>query len=400
MEKTIYISQRGTLKTDEFRAPERTKRNNSKEYFDTLLVDNTSGYVILENARNNKKAASLLHEEEEEKVYAEEVYDEGEDFRDLDLMDREVENEKRLSYLEISDLVKEALNQNGIEGEKVALDLLASMSFSRLINIEKNAMSDDFVDILFQSINNPHFFVEYDPVNNIASSSMTLEILNYAKENPFKAVFVYVRNADATEFFKYMRPFFSYIDNPNGDVFITTQNKSLYVPHNLYFIVALERNTSFYTIHHRLLKHIGTLDSKIDYKANYNPLASQEIDLRQLMRASRDANDVFMVSESSWKKLDKFIASLANATKYVLDNKVMRRIEEYTVVYLSTGENELIAFDRALARNLMHDLLVVPSKDSYKGINITKELSNQFGVSNMSETKEAIEKYLKLLGGE
>ena len=396
MEKKILIDNEEKIDISDFSALKRGAKNSKYDFYDTVLVDNTSGYVIIDNTRaSSSKKSSLLMDDEEEKFYAEEVYDEGDDSLLDDIHDREVEKEVRLSFSEIAMNLNTALKSNGINNDKFALDLLASMQFSRLMNIKPNDDFKEGLERLFISLDNPKFIVNFDTEDTIASSTMCLEILNYAKDNPFKAVFVYIDNVVTKDLFKFIRPFYSYIDNPNGDLFITTQNKSLYIPHNIYFFVSLTDDDSIYSINRRLLRYVATIANGLTLGEEEGERSTYPLDTRALMKAKRDSNDAYAISESNWKKLDKVIELVKRVNNYSLDNKISRRLEDYTVTYLSSGEDEIISFDRGIALNLAQEMLVINKKKAYKDVNVIKEMNNQFGTANMAMTKEAFTRYLK-----
>ena len=355
-------------------------------------------FIIKNNKEDVGKVIFSEDEEEEgEKFYAEEVYDEGEEVVFDDIHDSEVIVEKRLSYADIVANLKESFTSFGLKEENLPLDFLASMQFSRLINVKPTENLIDSINTLFDALDNPRFVIDYEDETTIASNTMTMEVLNYAKEKPFRAVFVYINNVDAKNLFKFIRPFYPYIDNPNGDCFISTQGKSLYIPHNIYFIVSIKENDVIFDVARRLLRYLGTLNTPLTLEDRSDNPVTYYLDTQDIIKASRDANADFSVSESSWKKFDNVIELVHKVNNYTLENKIMRRIEDFVVVYLANEKEEEDAFDVCLANNVFQELIVTTHPLMYlKECNIVKEINGQFGNNRMTLTKEMVNKYLAL----
>ena len=90
--------------------------------------------------------------------------------------------------------------------------------------------------------------------------------------------------------------------------------------------------------------------------------------------------------------------SLANeANGYVLQNKIQRKIEDFSAVLLSLNVNEEEVIDRCMANNII--AAVVISSDPTKlmrDYNLTSYLDNEFGQDKMKLTKAMIKEYLSL----
>ena len=396
-DKKLLKDERFLLNADEFEALKKGKKNSWKDYTDFEVVESDREFTHINNQQNIGEVVFKEDEEEGEKYYAEEVYDEGEEVIFDDIHDSEVIVEKRLSYPEIIELLQNALSSYGLKEENLALDLLASMKFSRLINIKPCKDATKSVEALFDAIANPHFIIEYEEEKTIANDNNTIEFLDYAKAHPFKVVFVYVNGMSSKNIFKFLRPFYPYIDNPHGDCFISTQGKSLFIPHNIYFLVSFKEDDVIFDTNRRLLRYLGTMNSSLELSEAKEDAAPYELNTEVVTRASRDANDVYGVSESSWKKFDNIVDLVHQVNNYSLENKIMRRIEEFVVVYLSDGKEEDDALDICLANNVFQELLVTTRPMMYlKECNVSKELNGQFGNNHMALTKEVVNKYLAL----
>lgn len=394
--KKILKPERFILDADEFEALKKKKGDSWKDFADFEIVESNREYTHINNTES-VGSVSLNDDEEGEKFYAEEVYDEGEEAVFDDIHDSEVIVEKRLSYADIVGNLNAAFSSFGFKSETLGLDLLASMQFSRLINLRPSNNATDEVNVLFDALDNPKFVVDCEEETNIAGNSLTIEFLNYAKEKPFKAVFVYIRGASSKNIFKYIRPFYPYIDNPNGDCFISTQNKSLYIPHNIYFIVCLDKDDVIFDTQRRLLRYMGTLNSELTLGNQPQVGTAYPLSITDITKASRDANDLYSVSESSWKKLDNVIELVHKVNNYTLENKISRRIEDFVVVYLANEKEEDTALDICLANNVFQELIVTTRPNLFLNeFNLSKELNGQFGNNRMSLTKERVSQYLNL----
>ena len=396
-DKKILKDERFLLNADEFETFNKKKLRGWKDYTDFEIVESDNEFTHINKQEDLGKIVLQEDEDEGEKYYAEEVYDEGEEVIFDDIHDSEVIVEKRLSYPEIIENLTGAFSSYGLTEENLALDLLSSMKFSRLINIKPTDDVSSGVEALFDAVGNPHFYIDYTEDKTIANDNSTIEFLDYAKANPFKVVFVYVKDMSSKNIFKFLRPFYPYIDNPHGDCFISTQGKSLFIPHNIYFLVSLKKDDVIFDTARRILRYLGTMNTPLTLGKPKDVLTTYEINTEVVTRASRDANDVYSVSESSWKKLDNVVELVHKVNNYTLENKISRRIEEFVVVYLSTGREEDDALDICLANNVFQELLVTTRPLMYlKECNIVKEISGQFGNNRMTLTKDVVSKYLAL----
>ena len=395
-EKKILKQERFILDADEYEALNKKRKESWKDFADFEIVKSEREYTHVNNT-DSVGSVVLNDDEEGEKYYAEEVYDEGEEAVFDDIHDSEIVVEKRLSYKDIVDNLNQAFASFDFKSETLGLDLLANMQFYRLINLKPSNNIINEVNALFDALDNPKFVVDCEEENNIAANSLTMEFLNYAKEKPFKAVYVFIRGASSKNIFKYIRPFYPYIDNPNGDCFISTQNKSLYIPHNIYFLTCLDKDDVIYDVSRRLLRYMGTMNSDLTLGKDEGNHIAYPLNITDIVKASRDANDEYGVSESSWKKLDNIIELVHKVNNYTLENKISRRIEDFVVVYLANGQEEDNALDVCLANDVFQELIVTTRPNLFLNeYNLSKEINGQFGNNRMALTKETVSNYLNL----
>jgi hypothetical protein len=117
----------------------------------------------------------------------------------------------------------------------------------------------------------------------------------------------------------------------------------------------------------------------------------------QLVNARRNSMESFSVEESTFKKLDSLFTLANEANGYVLQNKIQRKIEEFSAVLLSLNMSEEDVIDRCLAYNIIAAVVISadPTK-LMKDYNLTTLLDNEFGQDKMKLTKLMIKDYLSL----
>ena len=105
----------------------------------------------------------------------------------------------------------------------------------------------------------------------------------------------------------------------------------------------------------------------------------------------------YSVEESTYKRLDLMFNMANEANGYVLQNKIQRKIEDYSSLLLSLEISEEEVIDRCLANNIIAAVVISaePLKLT-KDYNLTTLLENEFGQDKMRLTKAMIKEYLSL----
>ena len=200
------------------------------------------------------------------------------------------------------------------------------------------------------------------------------------------------------KFLNYLRPIYRYIDDLNGDYYISVNGIALQIPHNVYFFVSLKDKETVFDISRRYLRYVSIVkcDCKLDKEAatDRKPVT---ITNDQLYNARKNAMDNFAVEESTYKKLDLLFNMANEANGYVLQNKIQRKIEEFSSLLLSLQFTEEDVIDRCLAYNIIAAVVISaePLKLT-KDYNLTVLLENEFGQDKMKLTKGMIKEYLNL----
>ena len=326
--------------------------------------------------------------------YAEEIYDDEDDIFVIEAASTMLAKEKEITYEEIVNGLNETLEGFGVHGN-VAQNLLAAMTFSKLIDVTNISK---IVSTIFRALDNPNYVIHYDDESSITTQKVLVNAFEYAKTHPNIPVFMMFDEIPASAFLDYLRPLYRYIDDLNGDYYISINGNAVHIPHNVYFLYALRENETIFDISRRYLRYIAivyadfTLDKEV--APGQKPYA---ISINQLTNARRNALDNYAVEEATYKKLDLLFSMANEANGYVLQNKIQNKIEEFSSMLLSLSIPEDDVIDRCLAYNVIAAVVISsePLKLT-KDYNLSTLLDNEFGSDKMKLTKNMIRDYLAL----
>ena len=326
--------------------------------------------------------------------YAEEVFDDEDNIFAIEEASTLLKKEKALTYAELVASFNESLESYGITGD-LAANLLASMAFSKLIDVT-NVL--DVIPLLFKVLNNPNYVIHYSEKDPLTSQRVLLNTFEYAKTHPSIPVFMLIDEIPSKDYLNYLRPLYRYIDDLNSDYYINVGGTMIHIPHNIYFLSAFRKGSVLFDVSRRYLRYISILKS--EYRINTEVEGERKkfnLTNDQLVNARRNSMESFSVEESTFKKLDSLFTLANEANGYVLQNKIQRKIEEFSAVLLSLGTSEEDVIDRCLAYNIIAAVVISadPTK-LMKDYNLTTLLDNEFGQDKMKLTKLMIKDYLSL----
>ena len=351
-----------------------------------------------------KEAEAEIQEYDEDGnpiYYAEEMFDDEDDIFVNEVNSTLIAKEKAIQYSEIITKLERSLKQYGLSGD-MAKGLVTVMSFSPMIYAHDIA---EHITTLFSVIKNPSFSIHYsDDVDNIAHEPTLFKSFEYAKAHTDSPIFVYIDGIPAREFMNYMRPLYAYIDNPNDDYYISNKGSTSYIPHNVFFLFDLKEGDYYYDISRRYLRYIGVLKAEVTKIEPSDEKTNCELSLKEFANAKRNALESYALNEQIFKKLDNVFSVLKEANGYVLQNKVQRKIEEYSSILLSLGEPELKVVDDCLA-NLIITAAIMTAEPNIleEKFHVVRLIESEFGASNMKQTKAIVKEYISLFatkGGE
>ena len=357
------------------------------------IVENFSDSSVSVSASING-ASREVDEDGNPIFYAEEVFDDEENIFAIEEASTMLKKEKSITYADLVNNFNEALESWGVTGN-LAENVLASMAFSRLIDVTSVI---DAVPILLKVLDNPTYVVHYIPNDSFTSQRVLYNTFEYAKTHPNIPVFMVIDEIPANDYLNYLRPLYRYIDDLNGDYYINVNGAMVHIPHNVYFLTALKKGEVVFDISRRYLRYVSLL--KADFRINRENMTDRKkfvVSNEQLVNARRNAMDSYSIEESTFKKLDGMFNLANEANGYVLQNKIQRKIEDYSGVLLSLDMNEEDVMDRCLANNVMPAVVISadPTK-LMKDCNLTTLLENEFGQDKMKLTKAVIKDYLSL----
>ena len=357
------------------------------------IVENFSDSSVSVSASINS-ASREVDEDGNPIFYAEEVFDDEDNIFAIEEASTMLKKEKSITYADLVNNFNEALESWGVTGD-LAANVIASMAFSRLIDVT-NVL--DAVPILLKVLDNPTYVIHYIPNDSFTSQRVLYNTLEYAKTHPTIPVFMVIDEIPAKEYLNYLRPLYRYIDDLNGDYYINVNGAMVHIPHNVYFLTALRKGEVIFDISRRYLRYVSIL--KGNFKINRENMTDRKkfvVNNEQLINARRNAMESYSVEESTFKKLDSMFTVANEANGYVLQNKIQRKIEDYSAVLLSLEMNEEDVIDRCLANNIIAAVVISadPTKLT-KECNLTTLLENEFGQDKMKLTKGMIKDYLSL----
>lgn len=345
---------------------------------------------IVENFNRFDKSNLVKDASGKEIVYAEEVFDTEDELYANELHDTLIKKEKHRTYVEIGKSIDDALTLYGYRGE-IGYPLLCSMRFSRFIHVQNHEGVKDELKALCHSMGVVFNHIPYnDKAENIASISEIFNIFSYAKDNSNKPVFIFVSDLPSKELMVFLRPIYGHIDNPNGDNYITSSGRIMYIPHNVWFIYTIQEGTMYSNISRRILRYSSDLEyelSKVSVegvKQTPNFMSVEEINT-----SFREASEEFLISDESWRQIDAFVELIHPISGYALQNKIARSLEDYMVALKVSGLNDEQVLDLTLSRNFIKEAIICAEPQKYQTeLLLDEALNSAFGDDKLPLTRE------------
>ena len=380
---------------------------NSRKAHPLVVEEEDETYRIVKDFSDSALATSeilssvqsqeLESNEEEGIVYAEEIIDDDDDLYAEELHDRELEKQKHKSYSEIAKEIDEKLEMNGWHGT-IGFNLLTAMKFSRFLYFKNRESLYDEIKGLIYTLDFPFHEVKGENLTTIADDEAILDVLAAAKKNDFRPYFIYVGEIPYDKVFEFFRPVYNYIDNPEGDAFLHSNGRNVYLPHNIFFIYTIKDHKNYFDVSRRLLRYSAIVDGElIPVEVKDGNLYKMIISFDQLNAAFMEADSQYEISEDSWRKIDNFANAISQVNYYKLQNKIVRRLENYMILCLSNGKREEEVVDTCLAYNFMSEAIVTKEPAKYfNEFSLVEMLEDSFDGFQMSKCKEVIAAYLDL----
>lgn len=397
-EKTIIIEDKPKTLGDSY-AP--LGNNKNRDEFAIVVENKHPSFRIIEDF----SAGNIGPEEEDQQgpkenvYYAEEIFDDEDDIYTNAMNDRLLQKEHHRTMFEIGETINNAVLANGFK-TNVGLSLLASVQFSRLIYLPYRENVREFVKSLFTSISNPIYMTASSDGGQddyLAYDDIIYRALEFARVNKNRPVFVFSDNLTSKNLFDYYHHFYQYIDNPDGDIYLTALGRSLYIPHNLYFIFTLQPKQCPFDIARRIYRYVSYLDFNFSEVAPSENKSNLTLSLEELRASLREAADNYGIKEDMWKKFDGIIELIHEVNGFVLQNKVARRLEDYAISYFTSPLEVTEVMDTVIANNFIHEAIITNKPQVYTtDYDLYKAIDNNFGPESLPMTRKVIKEYLDL----
>lgn len=367
-----------------------------------VIQEDDESYLIVKEFSEDAKAGivqdfnrfdkSNLAKDENgrEIVYAEEIFDTEDELYTNELHDTLIKKEKHRTYVEIGKSIDEALTLYGYRGE-IGYPLLCSMRFSRFIHVNRHEGVEEEIKALSHSMGVVSYHVPYnEKAENIAAITEIFNIFSYAKDNPNKPVFIFVSDLPSKQLMLFLRPIYGHIDNPNGDNYITSSGRIMYIPHNIWFIYTIREGDMYSNISRRILRYSSDLEYELSKVSTEGvKQVPNFISLEEINTSFREASEEFQINDDSWRQIDTFVESIHPISGYALQNKISRSLEDYMIALKVSGLNDEQVLDLTLSRNFIKEAIICAMPQKYQVEAPINELFDAaFGDEKLPLTRE------------
>lgn len=363
---------------------------------DNVAIESDSPFVIVSEFSDGAKSFKSFTPKEETKVkdnivYAEEVFEDEDDIYSTELHDRLIQKASHRLLSVIGKDIDDAYLANGKQAN-VGLDLLSSMQFSRLINVEGDLTKNDNMQVLFETLGVPFFSITPLEESNIAYNNTLYDAISFAKANRNKPVFIYVNSILGKDLFDYLRPLYTYIDNPTNDCYITAGGRNTNIPTNLWVFFSLNGD-EIYQVSRRILRYSSILNVSI-LEVKKGEKSDAKLSLEEIKASLSEASERRSIEEESWKKVDSLVRCIGAVNGYSLQNKITLRLEAFAATLFCLDKEDDEVIDIALSRCVINEAIITNDVSKYSSDNdLDLSLTNSFGGDKMMLTRNAIKRY-------
>ena len=207
-----------------------------------VIGSKTSKFKVVDDFKKDEEEVlntPVIKNTNQDIVYAEEIL-QDDDLYGQGFKDRLLDKEAQRSFVEIGKDIDEAILKNGVK-TNIGFELISSMQFSRIMMIDYLENSLEIMKPILKTLNSFSFIYNKNEIDEINHSQKLLSVFEYANKNKSIPVYIFLNKFEAEKIFDFLKAFYAYFDNPDGDNYINTFGKLNYIPHNLYFIVSLDK---------------------------------------------------------------------------------------------------------------------------------------------------------------
>ena len=361
-----------------------------------VIGSKTSKFKVVDDFKKDEEEVlntPVIKNTNQDIVYAEEIV-QDDDLYGQGFKDRLLDKEAQRSFVEIGKDIDEAILKNGVK-TNIGFELISSMQFSRIMMIDYLENSLEIMKPILKTLNSFSFIYNKNEIDEINHSQKLLSVFEYANKNKSIPVYIFLNKFEAEKIFDFLKAFYAYFDNPDGDNYINTFGKLNYIPHNLYFIASLDKNEFAYNIKRKLLRYISKIHFKAELVEVKQKYSLQTISLEELALSLKEVGDTFALNDDLWKKVDGLVDLISKTNGYYIHNKIEVRLENYMVAYSGKISDSYELLDITLANNIAHEAFITKDPSLYQDkIDIEAFINNSFGFDRMENVRKEFNEYL------
>ena len=206
-----------------------------------------------------------------------------------------------------------------------------------------------------------------------------------------------VPSLKSKEVFEFLKPVYTYIDSPEANTYVQSGGKSYIVSKNVFFVLTLQEGEILSDISRRLLRYISVVTGDIERCERDAKPVNLIISNEELAMSLRESLERRILIEATWKKLDSLVDYINQTSGFVLQNKIVRRLENYSSCLLTSPVEEIEALDRTLAYNFFNEAIITKNAAGYLGTSdIFNMMDSIFGAEQLPLSRKVIKDYLSL----
>ena len=361
-----------------------------------VIGSKTSKFKVVDDFKKDEEEVlntPAIKNTNQDIVYAEEIL-QDDDLYGQGFKDRLLDKEAQRSFVEIGKDIDEAILKNGVK-TNIGFELISSMQFSRIMMIDYLENSLEIMKPILKTLNSFSFIYNKNEIDEINHSQKLLSVFEYANKNKSIPVYIFLNKFEAEKIFDFLKAFYAYFDNPDGDNYINTFGKLNYIPHNLYFIVSLDKNEFAYNIKRKLLRYISKIHFKAELVEVKQKYSLQTISLEELALSLKEVGDTFALNDDLWKKVDGLVDLISKTNGYYIHNKIEVRLENYMVAYSGKISDSYELLDITLANNIAREAFITKDPSLYQDkIDIEAFINNSFGFDRKENVRKELNEYL------
>lgn len=297
------------------------------------------------------------------------------------------------------DNLKDYMNENGLKVDTETIrDFFASFAGSKLIitRNEQKEIPTYFMDVFANYIGGSVFHDNFENVygsfdQNISDDNNEIGLgIEQAINNEDKIHIMVLRNVKLSNANHTLRELIDFAANPKDKHYLYLSNGSTEIPNNVWFVVIpLENNSTSEELNFASfdIDLNGEIVKPLDI-VQENSLKLSNYYFRDIIEEARSQ---YHLTEDNWKKFDQLENYFISHGHKVLENRVIRSIEQYSAIYLLAQGEEDNAIDNIFKNKvvpLIKDIDFKPKSEEDEGL--LTMFDKLFGLENLNKSQRLI----------